>query len=152
MLLLVSWTNAHHEPRHQSDESEPEDHELHESPEVKKTEEEDDNTEIRHHIYMPYPLAYRQSAHPPTIQYVPQYSRQSALPSNNYVPHQSAPTLQYVPIYADPRFVSLSLGAYSNLGFARYVCLKFAILYLLNKIFILPKINKFNLLASAVES
>ena len=33
----------------------------------------EENTEVRHHIYMPYPLAYRQSAHPPTIQYVPHY-------------------------------------------------------------------------------
>ena len=100
-MLISSTALAHHEPRHDTDEKD----ELIENTEVEESESED-NTEVRHHVYMPYPLAYRQSAHPPQIQ---------------YIPRPSHPAFQYVPIYADPRFISLNLGAYSDLGFARYV-------------------------------
>ena len=100
--MISSTALAHHEPRHDSDEKD----EVVENTEVEESSESEDNTEVRHHVYMPYPLAYRQSAHPPQIQYIPRPSHTA---------------FQYVPIYADPRFVSLNLGAYSDLGFARYV-------------------------------
>ena len=114
-MLISSTALAHHEPRHDTDEKD----ELIENTEVEESESED-NTEVRHHVYMPYPLAYRQSAHPP--QPFPLAYRQSAHPPQiQYIPRPSHPAFQYVPIYADPRFISLNLGAYSDLGFARYV-------------------------------
>ena len=73
ILLLVSWTSAdpHHEPRHDGEED---DTKVAEQSVIDNSDVDlEENTEVRHHIYMPYPLAYRQSAHPPTIQYVPHY-------------------------------------------------------------------------------
>ena len=73
ILFLVSWTSAdpHHEPRHDGEED---DTKVAEQSVIDNSDVDlEENTEVRHHIYMPYPLAYRQSAHPPTIQYVPHY-------------------------------------------------------------------------------
>jgi len=128
ILFLVSWTSAdpHHEPRHDGEED---DTKVAEQSVIDNSDVDlEENTEVRHHIYMPYPLAYRQSAHPPTIQYVPHYRQHSALP----VPPPPPTPVQYVPVTvdqiprflspagypADPRFISLNLGTYADLGFA----------------------------------
>ena len=64
---------------------------------VEETEPEGEAKEVRHHIYMPMPMLYRQSAQAPVIQYV----QDSRLVD---------------PRYVDPRFISLGAGAYANLG------------------------------------
>ena len=50
----MAHANPHHEPRHEGG-VEDDDHET----EVEHVKDGDDHTEVRHHIYMPYPLAYR---------------------------------------------------------------------------------------------
>ena len=66
---------------------------------VEESEPESEAKQVRHHIYMPMPMLYRQSAQAPVIQYVP-------VPDSRLVD----------PRYVDPRFISLGAGAYANLG------------------------------------
>merc|ERR1712029_1009367 len=98
-IAILALAEAHHDPRHIVDDGS-ESAGL--SPEVilptPAEEVETDSTghgeleaNVRHHIYMPLPLAYRQSATPPVVKYVPVYEQ------------------------ADPRFISYNAGANYNL-------------------------------------
>merc|ERR1719367_1584409 len=78
LVLAMAKASPHHTARHHEEE---------------ETQELD--AQIRHHIYMPLPLAYRESRQPPVIKYVPVYANP-----------------------ADPRFINYNVGANANLGFA----------------------------------
>ena len=99
VLAFAALANAHHEARHVEEEEK--------GPEVVLPVEDVDNTDqqnvpqVRHHIYMP--LTYGTAPAP---------RRNNPAP---IIPNP-APIIQYVPVYTDPRFITLGLGAYGNLG------------------------------------
>lgn len=95
-FLALTNAYAHHDPRHENDAHTPEIA----TPELIYPTDENVETEntgqIRHHIYMPLNMAYRQAPPAPIIQYVP------------------------VPVYtADPRFISFGVRGHANFGVAR---------------------------------
>ena len=68
----------HHDPRHIVEDGPIEglvSEVIHEDDtETTEGQDEDLKANVRHHVYMPLPLAYRQSAQPPIIKYLPVYS------------------------------------------------------------------------------
>ena len=76
---------------------------------VPEAEGQELDAQIRHHIYMPLPLAYRESQQPPVIKYVPVYANSDPRLVNFNNP--------------DPRLVNFNVGGGASLGnLARLVC------------------------------
>ena len=106
-FLALASAHPHHDPRHVTDEH-PAEVLVPEVVLPTTTVEDETDTvhqaQVRHHIYMPLPANY--------------YNQPSATPPQAVGP---TPIIQYVPVYtADPRFISLKLGANANLGFLRF--------------------------------
>merc|ERR1712241_254680 len=124
LALTEALPNAHHNARHIDEEYD--DDPLETDPrnkvaikkadisidEVPETEGQEPEAQIRHHIYMPLPLAYKESQVAPSIRYVPVYAQRH--PTQNVPvfaqPHHT--TLQN----PDPRLVNFNVGGGASLG------------------------------------
>ena len=93
LAAILALTSAHHDPRHIDEKTDSEIPNPESIFTSENLETEVGQPEIRHHIYMPFPMTYRQSSSPPVI--------------------------KYVPVYTDPRLLNFQFGANANLGFAR---------------------------------